>query len=165
MLSDVTDSDILDFGCGAGYYARLVVNKNPRRLVAVDLSPAMISQITDNRIECMVGNAATLKIDGKFDKIISAGLLEFVDDAPAILANARRHIRDGGRFVLLVPRRNLAGKAYQYFHRRNGVAINLYNFRQIQEMAAETGWTMINHKFVFPFSLVAEFETSKVTPI
>ena len=161
MMGDIAGLNVLDLGCGVGYYARRFVDKNPRRLFAVDISVAMINQITDSRIESRVGDAAQIKIDENFDRIISAGLLEFVDNAKAVLTNARNHINDKGWLILLVPRNNLAGWAYRFFHKRNGIGISLYDLSQLRELAADSGWAVVNYEFVFPFSLVIAFETTE----
>lgn len=163
ILGDLTDIDLLDLGCGAGYYARRYVDKGIRSLVAVDISQEMINQISDSRIKCEVGDAATIEIDGKFDIIISAGLLEFVSNVETVLANARRHMREGGQLIILVPRHSVAGRLYQRFHKRNGMDINLFDIPLLRDLAGNTDWTMIGFKLVFPFSLVAKFETAKVS--
>ena len=161
MMGGVAGLKVLDLGCGAGFYARRYVDKMPHRLIAVDLSAAMIDQITDSRIEGRVGDAAQIKIDENFDRIISAGLLEFVEDVKAVLVNARRHIQSNGQLILLVPINNFAGKLYRRFHQNNGITITLFNFNRLLTLATDSGWSMINHKFVYPFTLIATFTTNK----
>ncbi|MBT4002253.1 MAG: class I SAM-dependent methyltransferase [Chloroflexi bacterium] len=160
MMGDVSGLNLLDLGCGAGYYANLYIDRAPSRLAAVDSSSLMIDQITDKRIECLVADAATAKLNGHFDRIISAGLLEFVDDEHAVLINARRHIHRDGKLIVLIPRKNPAGNIYQLFHKRNGINIRLFELSQFQRLAASCGWSLIDQSNIFPFSIVAAFKTS-----
>ena len=123
------DRAALDLGCGAGFYAVRLADAGARPVVAVDAAPAMIAAVADPRIETFVGDATTVTLDRRFHLALLAGLLEFVADPIAVLANARRHLTPGGRIVALVPRTMSAGYLYRRFHRRHGFAIALLTAR------------------------------------
>ncbi len=151
MAGEVKGRAALDLGCGAGFYAIRLVQAGARPVVAVDASPAMIAAIADPRIETVVGDATTVALDRRFQLALLAGLLEFVADPVAVLANARRHLEPGGRMVALVPPDNFAGRLYRRFHRRHGFAIALFDRQGFAEMAERAGLVLLRSQAVFPY--------------
>jgi len=141
----------LDLGCGAGFYAIRLANAGAHPVVAVDALAEMIAAIADPRIETVVGDAATVTLDRRFPLAVLAGVLEFVADPIAVLANARRHLEPGGRIVALVPRDNFAGRLYRRFHRRHGFAITLFDRSRVALLAERAGLSLLSSKAVFPF--------------
>ena len=157
MVGEVNGGGLLDLGSGSGYYACRFAKQNIGQVVAVDRSAAMISQIADPRIETHVADAAVIDLGETFEIVLSAGLLEFVENAESVLRNARKHVADKGRMVLLTPRANLPGELYKYFHRRNGLTIHLYDPSELERVASSAGWELLAQKSVFPFALVTAF--------
>lgn len=47
----------------------------------------------------VVANAATVEVDGTFDVVVSTELLEHTPEGEGIVANAAKHLRQGGHFV------------------------------------------------------------------
>ncbi|MGO9008343.1 MAG: class I SAM-dependent methyltransferase [Beijerinckiaceae bacterium] len=151
LAGEVKGRAALDLGCGAGFYAIRLADAGARPVVAVDASPAMIAAIADPRIETVVGDAATVTLDHRFQLALLAGLLEFVIDPIAVLANARRHLEPGGRMVALVPRDNFVGRLYRRFHRRHGFAIALFDRPRFALVAERAGLALLRSQAVFPF--------------
>ena len=151
LAGEVKGRAALDLGCGAGFYAIRLADAGARPVVAVDASPAMIAAIADPRIETVVGDAATIILDRRFQLALLAGLLEFVADPIAVLANARRCLEPGGRMVALVPRDNFAGRLYRRFHRRHGFAIALFDRPRFALLAERAGLALLSSQAVFPF--------------
>lgn len=149
---------VLDLGCGAGFYADLLANQGARPVVAVDASAPMLAAIADPRIEKRVGDAATVALDQRFDRIILAGLLEFVEDDAAVMRNARRHLADGGRIVALFPPDGAASQLYRLFHRSHGVSITLFSPDRIDALADAAGLRRISQRPVWPLALVCALE-------
>lgn len=139
-LGDVTDRRVLELGAGAGFYTRALLDRGAASVVAVDLAPGMVAALPDRRVEGVVGDAATVVLDETFDVVLSAGLLEFVDDPAAVLANAARHASPGARMVLLVPAKGLVGTLYRAFHRSGGVTVRLFSPADLARLADATGW-------------------------
>lgn len=151
LAGEVKGRAALDLGCGAGFYAIRLADAGALPVVAVDASPAMIAAIADPRIETVVGDAATVALDRRFELALLAGLLEFVADPIGVLANARRHLAPGGRMVALVPADNFAGRLYRGFHRRHGFAIALFDRPRFAEAAEQAGLILLRSQAVFPF--------------
>lgn len=144
----------LDLGAGAGFYARLLAERGAQPTVAVDASAAMVARIDHPGLEAIEGDIATIKLGRRFDVVLLAGVLEFVDDAQAALCNAARHVAAGGIMVLLVPTDNTGGRLYRRFHSRHGFAINLFGRHHVQRLAAVAGLALAGERPVAPFSAV-----------
>ena len=135
-----------------GYYARRFVAAGACPVVAVDASPSMLAAIGDPAVTPVAGDAATVAVEQRFDIVVAAGLMEFVADPGAVLANARRHLKPDGRLVVLVPPENAAGRLYRRFHRRHGFTVRLYPGDVIAALGAANGLRLTNSRRVFPYS-------------
>jgi len=151
LAGPVAGQSALDLGCGAGYYARRLAEAGASPVVAVDATAAMVAAITDRRIETMVGDAAAVALSRRFDLVVLAGLLEFVTDPVAVLANARRHLAPDGRVVALCPPDNLAGRLYRRFHQGHGFRIALFDRRRFADLAERAGLAVVVSRLVFPY--------------
>lgn len=154
---------VLDLGCGAGFYARLAAAQGAATVTAVDRSAAMVAAATAPSVkmaavEVTAGDAATVALGQRFDLALVLGLLEFVADPRAVLANAAGHLAPGGRLVLLVPPDNPAGQVYRLFHHGHGLAIRLFSLRLVEEMARACGLAVTGRRMVIPYSAVYALE-------
>ena len=86
---------ILDLGCGAGYYARLIKEKKAK-VVGVDIAEKMVEDMKKQKIESYLGNIESFRLRKKFDKVLIAGALEFVDDAENVIQNSAFHLKKNG---------------------------------------------------------------------
>ena len=154
FLGPVAGEDVLDLGCGAGFYTRHCLDQGAREVIAVDFSPRMVAELPKGNVLAIVADATQLKLVKQVPKIVSAGLLEFVDDPKAVLANARRLVSPAGIMVCLVPPDNIAGRLYRMFHQRNGLNISLFSRSSFVRMAGDAGWLVDMDRFVCPFSMI-----------
>jgi predicted TPR repeat methyltransferase len=97
--------DVLDAGCGTGLCGALL-RPYARRLVGVDLSPAMLAKArAKKRYDALsradLATAGTMP-DGPFDLIVSSDVLVYFGDLGGVLANFARLLRPGGWVVLTV---------------------------------------------------------------
>ena len=108
-LGDVSGLDVLELGCGAAQCSRWVLARGGRP-VGLDVS---VRQLQHSRrideehhvvVPTVCGSAADLPFaDGSFDVAFSAfGALQFVADAPALVAGVARVLRPGGRLAFSV---------------------------------------------------------------
>jgi arsenite methyltransferase len=99
---------VVDIGCGPGLLAEEMARDVGRDgLVAgVDPSESMLA-VARRRdgagdVEYHVGDALSLPFgDATFDAAVSTQALEYVEDVPRALAEARRVLRTGGRLLVL----------------------------------------------------------------
>lgn len=151
---DVCGRSVLDLGCGAGFYARALADRGACPVVAVDVLPGMIAQLDDPRIEAVLGDAAEIDLGRIFDLVVLAGVLEFVADAAAVLANARRHLAPRGVVVALLPPDNAGGRLYRLYHRGHGIEIALFDRNRIGPLAAAAGLTVERIRRLSPYGVV-----------
>jgi SAM-dependent methyltransferase len=155
LLGPIEHEEFLELGCGAGFYTRLLLDQGATHVTAVDLSQLMLDQLPNDRVTVIHADAANVKLNKKFGNILSAGLLEFVPDPTAVLANARKFATDDVKVVCLVPLANLAGNVYRWFHQKHGFDISLFSHESFMLTAENAGWTVHASKSVFPYTLVA----------
>lgn len=160
VLGPVAGRDVLELGCGAGFYTRLLLDQGARHVWAVDFSDQMIAQLPTGNITPIVGDAATVEPGRTFDFIASAGMLEFVPDAGAVLGNAARLARPGAKLALLYPTDSVTGRGYRTFHKRNGLDIRLFSDQSLGVLAREAGWHLVRTRLAGPFSAAAELRRS-----
>lgn len=97
---------ILDIGCGTGRYALELARLGATAVVGVDPSMAMLAVAKAER--ALPGGSAYLRAVGEhlpfssaaFDVVIAVTSLEFAADVDAMLAEAVRVTRSGGRVVI-----------------------------------------------------------------
>ncbi len=109
LLGDVTGRRVLEMGCGSAPCARWL-HRAGAEVVALDVSGGMLARAAElNRatgvpVPLVQADAGALPLaDDSMDVACSAfGGLPFVADARAVLAEVRRVLRPGGRFVASV---------------------------------------------------------------
>jgi SAM-dependent methyltransferase len=151
----VTGEDVLELGCGAGFYTRLLLEKCVRHVWAVDFSEAMLAALPSHGVTPVLSDAASVALSREFTTVLSAGLLEFMPEPASLFRSAARHCRPNGRFVILFPPDDLAGRAYRLFHKRNGVAIQLFSETDIEKLSSATGWSVETLHRAGPASVAA----------
>lgn len=105
---DVAGLDLLDVGCGSGYFAREMA-KRRARVTAVDISPRMIEQALRIEraepmgIEYRVLDAArcgsALFEPDSFDVATSCVALQDMSDPPQVFLGVHALLKPGGRFI------------------------------------------------------------------
>lgn len=97
--------EVCDLGCGTGLTAAWL-RDYAKRLVGVDLSPAMLAQARKREVydelvqsdaEAFLGEQA----EGTFDVLSAAGLLWYVGRVDGLFDKAARALRPGGVFALI----------------------------------------------------------------
>ena len=109
MLGEVRGQSVLDLACGEGFYSRQLRLRGASRVVAVDISPAMIALAREQEggapgIEYRVGDARDLPDLGSFDAVCAAYLLHYardVDDLGRMCRSIAHRLQPGSRFVTL----------------------------------------------------------------
>jgi SAM-dependent methyltransferase len=157
-LGDVAGADVLELGAGSGFYTRELLRGGAHHVWAVDVSAAMLASLPKGPITAVHGDAATVRLGRRFPVLLSAGMLEFVPDPAAVLANAANHAEEAARFIVLVPRSNLAGSMYRRFHRSHGLSIHLFDRAWFETTAPQTGWSISTAINVLPFSLAVRLQ-------
>ena len=105
LLPDVAGKDVLDAGCGHGWYCTWLADHGAR-VVGVDRSARMAALATARLgarariIHADAGNFCASLADGSFDIVLSALMLHYVADLGGAFAEFSRLLRPGGHLVL-----------------------------------------------------------------
>jgi SAM-dependent methyltransferase len=93
------DESILDLGCGDGQLTQRIAASGAS-VVGIDLSPEMLAAARLRGIDAHEGSAESLPFaERSFDAVFSNAVLHWVRGQDAMLAEVRRVLRPGGRFV------------------------------------------------------------------
>ncbi len=98
---------IADLGCGSGVFTSLL-HRRGYSCVGLDLSPRLVRLATETYpgIDFREGDIEQLPFDDEsFDGVLLAGVLHHLPSWTACLAEVKRILRPGGRFVAFDPNR------------------------------------------------------------
>jgi SAM-dependent methyltransferase len=108
LLGDVTDKDVLDLGCGTGYWSAWLARMGARP-VGIDITPAQLETARQMQAEFGIdfplieGNAEEVPLeDGSFDLVLSEYGASIWCDPYRWMPEAARLLRLGGELVFLV---------------------------------------------------------------
>jgi ubiquinone/menaquinone biosynthesis C-methylase UbiE len=158
MAGPVAGCEVLELGCGAGFYTRLLLAEGARHVHAVDVSERMLAELPRANVTPLHGDAATVDTGRTFALLVSAGMLEFVPDPVAVLRNAARLAAPGAILAILFPTSGLLGRAYRRFHRGHGLEIRLFSELDVRRLAADAGWSVARLERAGPYSACARLE-------
>lgn len=139
LLSPNVGEDILDVGCGSGFYAEMVKCAGAN-VFCVDISPRMVEVVRQAGLEAEAHDIHLMNLNRSFDKILCAGPLEFCQEPVTALNNLRRHLRRQGYLVVSVLTVSLIGVAYLAYHMIHGYRINLFTLRRIVSLLHKAGF-------------------------
>lgn len=110
-------ADVVDIGCGEGYFARQLKKEGANRVHAIDISEEMINRAMEQEaaeelgIEYSTGGATDLGSldDASFDVAVAMFLFNYltVEQSVRAMQEVRRVLRKGGRFIFAVPHPSL----------------------------------------------------------
>jgi len=104
---------VLEIGSGSGRVAVALVQAGVRHITGIDLSQELCRLAQGlaeqaglaDRCEFLVGSAEAFEAEEPFDAVVVLGLMDYVADAPAMLARTKRLSRR--RVVVSFPRRGM----------------------------------------------------------
>jgi ubiquinone/menaquinone biosynthesis C-methylase UbiE len=153
----VPGKSMIDVGCGGGFYA-LAAKKAGMRVCAVDASPGMVERLVGRVDETHVADIEALDLGKSFDRVICAGVLDFVTSPEAAFRNLSRLVAPGGRLVILVPSSSLGGLIYRAEKMFSGISVNLFSMRWFADMAREGGLSIVDSARPLPTNVVVHFD-------
>jgi 2-polyprenyl-3-methyl-5-hydroxy-6-metoxy-1,4-benzoquinol methylase/uncharacterized membrane protein YbhN (UPF0104 family) len=148
----------LDVGCGGGFYA-LHAKRAAMSVCAVDAAPGMIERLTSRVDEALVCDVETLQLANRtFDRVVCAGVLDFVAKPELAIANLMRHVAPGGALVILAPRTGWGGFYYRLEKLAVGLRINRYTPAWFSDAASRAGFHLTSLDLPLPHNLVVRLE-------
>ncbi len=107
QAENLQPNTILELGCGPGRAAHRLKKRWPRaRVLAVDLSPAMLERVRAGngwlrKVETLCADARHLPlIDASVDLVFSNLMLQWVEQPAEVFAELRRVLRPGGLLLM-----------------------------------------------------------------
>ena len=103
---DPSGLDVADVGCGAGVYSRAWAELGAASVVGVDSSAVMLSAAEEEagrsgHVRFVLGDAAATTLPGaSVDVVFERALVHHLPDLGAVVAEARRLLRPGGRYLV-----------------------------------------------------------------
>ncbi|TGL67645.1 class I SAM-dependent DNA methyltransferase [Leptospira jelokensis] len=149
--------DILDAGCGSGFYAEKIL-KLGGKVFGVDLSPEMVNVCIAKGIDAVQGDLTELNLHRQYKKILCAGSLEFIEDQTQLFNSLTSHLDTSGKLFCLFPRFNWAGFLYRLYHFSHGVRILLFNSSDCEKIAEDNGLEIIDICYPEPLTKLVTFQ-------
>lgn len=155
---DRPGDSMIDVGCGAGFFA-LAAKKAGMYVHAVDTSTGMVMKLSGKVDEIEVADVETMEIERTFDRVVCAGVLDFVMNPEKAFCNLCRLVGPGGRLIILSPRRGLGGLFYRYEKKAFGIKrINLYQRAWYENLGKQCGLNLIECVHPLPTNMAVVFE-------
>ena len=159
---------LLDVGCGAGFYLQQAWLRNPNlKLFGCDSSPAMVKAARAEQWSVTEANFHTFIPPQSVDRIVCAGMLEFVtdDEAEIFFRLARSWLSPNGQLALLIPGTGPLGMAYALHHWAIRNPVRLRSKSNYQKLAERAGFHLAREHAVWGFSRALAFSISPAPPI
>jgi len=151
---------LLDVGCGAGFYS-LLAKKAGLVVHSVDASEGMVKKL-QGKVDCAeVADIEKLSLPRQFDRVICAGVLDFVTQPKIAFTNLCRLVSPGGRLVILCPRKGPGGLFYRIEKHFFGIRINLFSSEWLSEIAKTQGLELIEKTHPLPTNMALLFQSKR----
>ncbi|MGI8421442.1 MAG: class I SAM-dependent methyltransferase [Gaiellaceae bacterium] len=99
-VAEANPSRVLEVGCGTGELAERIQRELGATVVAVDLSPRMVSLAAERGIDARLADAQELPFaDGEFDCVVAGWVLYHLPDVDRGISELVRVLEPGGTFV------------------------------------------------------------------
>ncbi|MBP2158784.1 MULTISPECIES: class I SAM-dependent methyltransferase [Asticcacaulis] len=148
---------VLDIGCGTGRHT-IRLARAGNRVTGIDLSPGMLAvareKLSSLDVALIEGDILTAPPPGPFDAVVTALVLEHINDPAVFFARVADLLTPGGGFYIseIHPDR-IAGGTQANFVDRDGRAVKLQSFAHseadIRATASQAGLRLLTHTDVF----------------
>ena len=152
ILSKKKFKDGLDLGSGAGFYTN-ILKKKCKKIYAVDYSRKMLKSIKDKKILKIQGNASNIRLNKRYDVLICMGVFEFNKNYEKIFETIKQHSHKTTEIIILIPYKNLFSYFYYFFHKLNGIELNIYSNKDI-DAKVKKNFIIKKKVYIFPFSII-----------
>jgi 2-polyprenyl-3-methyl-5-hydroxy-6-metoxy-1,4-benzoquinol methylase len=133
---------LADVGCGNGFYA-LEGKRRGLRVCAIDAVPEMLAALAGHVDDVHQRDVEDLDRVGAFDRVICAGVLDFVVDPERAFDNVCRLVAPRGRLVVLAPSAGAGGWVYRAEKRLAGLRVNLFERSWFESRSARNGLRVV----------------------
>lgn len=108
---DLSDTCVLDLGCGEGYCSRVLASKGAKHCTAIDLSCEMIqiakqrNEIDGYPIDFFAASVVNYQAERSYELVLAIFLFNYlsVSDMCKVMRMVWRSLKPGGKFIFTVP--------------------------------------------------------------
>lgn len=133
---------VLDIGCGSGMFSAALTQYGNYDLIGVDIAPHMLAYAMKNAPKAALFEGDVFALDkakpfgqskskniatGNYDLVVSAGMIEYLDNPEQALEIMLSQVRVGGQLVMTTIRDNIVGQ----------IASKLYGFSLVDNAVLE----------------------------
>ncbi|NLR96982.1 methyltransferase domain-containing protein [Rhizobium sp. P38BS-XIX] len=107
LLPDLQGLDVVDLGCGFGWFCRWAAEQGASGVLGLDVSDKMLERARqenkDSRIRYDTADLERLQLPAAgFDLIYSSLAFHYIEDFAGLLATIRRALKPGGRLIFSI---------------------------------------------------------------
>lgn len=107
LLPDLHGLDVVDLGCGFGWFCRWAAEQGAAGVLGLDVSDKMLerarAETTDARIRYDRADLEKLQLPkSSFDLIYSSLAFHYIEDFAGLLGNIRQTLKPGGRLIFSI---------------------------------------------------------------
>lgn len=146
-------SRVLDIGCGAGDLGDYLQKQKQCRVVGVDYSAESVA-VAAQKLETVIQldlNVQTLdkQVEGTFDVIVMADILEHIHTADAVLRSAENYLTASGKILISIPNAGYVGALLSLYddawrYREEGILdrthVRFYTKQSVMELLRDNGY-------------------------
>ncbi len=150
--------NILDMGCGEGYFLKMLLDKSQIDAIGIDSSNANLEFARKNapKAKFFQRNALSTGFDtALFDCVSALEIIDHVDKPMQLLVEARRVLRDGGALVISFPESGPAWDTAWFLWTRTlgrrwlGEHEHFFKKGDMEDMLRKAGFDSIESKTAF----------------
>ncbi|NTF42962.1 bifunctional 2-polyprenyl-6-hydroxyphenol methylase/3-demethylubiquinol 3-O-methyltransferase UbiG [Rhizobium rhizogenes] len=107
LLPDLHGRDVVDLGCGFGWFCRWAAEQGAAGVLGLDVSDKMLDrarvETKDDRIRYDRADLEKLELPkASFDLVYSSLAFHYIEDFAGLLANIRQSLKPGGRLIFSI---------------------------------------------------------------
>ncbi|MBB6484043.1 class I SAM-dependent methyltransferase [Rhizobium lusitanum] len=107
LLPELRGLDVIDLGCGFGWFCRWAAEQGAASVLGVDVSDKMLgracAESENSRIRYERADLEKLQLpEASFDLIYSSLAFHYIEDFAGLLATIRRALKPGGRLIFSI---------------------------------------------------------------
>lgn len=137
---------VYEFGCGLGLFLP-TLSKNAKKTFATDLYPQYAMKLCqDFNLNVKFINSVE-QIDEKLDLIISADVLEHIENLNEILSSWKNHLKNDGRLIISGPTENTLYKIGRFVAGFSDKGdYHIHNIEHIKKEIIKSGFLLTKEK-------------------
>ncbi|MFS8044360.1 class I SAM-dependent methyltransferase [Rhizobium sp. BR 314] len=107
MLPDLHGLDVVDLGCGFGWFCRWAAEEGAASVLGLDVSDKMLAracaETADSRVRYERADLEKLQLSkASFDLVYSSLAFHYIEDFAGLLATIRQALKPGGRLIFSI---------------------------------------------------------------